>query len=79
MLRGACYALQEFQHDIMAEAIDRILRQPQMDEYMCRELLSRGCLDGEGDRESAYKFLEEYEALAEGDDYESDIESSDKD
>ena len=78
-LRGACYALRDFQHDIMAEAIDRILRQPQMDEYMCRELLARGCLDGGGDRESAYKFLEEYEALAEGDDYESDIESSDED
>lgn len=46
---------------------------------MCRELLARGCLDGGGDRESAYKFLEEYEALAEGDDYESDIESSDED
>jgi len=79
VLRGACYALREFQHDLMAEAIDRVLRQPQMDEFVCRELLERGCLDGDGDREKAYQFLEEYEALAEGDDYESDMESSDED
>jgi len=78
LLRGACYALREFQHDIMAEAIDRLLRQPQMDQFMCGELLLRGCLEGEGDREKAYRFLEDYEAMAEGDDYESDS-SSDSD
>jgi len=71
-LRGACYALRKFQHDLVAEAIDHTLRAPQLDVHMCQSLLRMGCLDRDDLDDRAYHFLEEYEAKAQGDLYEGD-------
>jgi hypothetical protein len=37
-LRGACYALQKFQHELVASTIDHLLRSLQMDVHMCTKL-----------------------------------------
>ena len=66
-LRGACYALRKFQHDVVATAIDNTLRSPQLDIYMCQKLMERGCLEHDGSDEAAYEFLEDYERRAQGD------------
>jgi hypothetical protein len=71
-LRGACYALRKFQHDLVAEAIDHTLRAPQLDVHMCQSLLRMGCLDRDDLDDRAYHFLEEYEAKAQGDLFEGD-------
>lgn len=77
-LRGACYALREFHHDFVAEAVDRVLRGPQMDEYLCRELLKLGALDEDRLREEGYRFMEKYEGMAQGNGDESEDESEEE-
>ena len=74
-LRGACYALHKVQCEAIAAAIDNVLRSPQMDIHMCTELLLRGCLDREDIDEEAFRFLEDYEDMAQGDAYEDNSES----
>jgi hypothetical protein len=68
-LRGAAYALRRYQHDLIASAIDHMLRAPQWDIHMCIELRGLGCLDDDEHDEEAYRFLEEYEDMAQGDIY----------
>lgn len=65
-LRGACYLLHEHNADEMALSVDRLLRTPQMDEFLCRELLASGCLDSLGMGDTTIKVLEKYEKLARG-------------
>jgi len=78
-LRGACYALRGFQQECVATSLDRLLRLPQLDEYMCRTLLEMGCLDREGLDSAATGFLERYEDMAaeNGQDSESSSSSCD--
>jgi hypothetical protein len=68
-LRGACYIFQRFQQLHLAETVDLLLRSPQLDVYMCRELLELGCLDRNGKDDEAYRFLEDYEDMAQGDSF----------
>lgn len=67
-LRGACYLLHHYSSDEMASSVDILLRTPQMDEFLCRELLAAGCLDKPGMEETTIKVLERYEGLARGND-----------
>jgi hypothetical protein len=79
-LRGACYALQKFQHDLVASTIDHLLRSPQMDVHMCTKLRELGCLDDDRRDKQGYEFLEHYEDMAQGDRYEDvEMESEDSD
>jgi hypothetical protein len=68
-LRGACYALRAFRFEQVAEAVDILLRTPQLDEHLCRELLAHRCLEVEERMGEAKRILEQYEGLAEGDCY----------
>ena len=61
-------------NDTTTEYMDQVLRTPQLDEFVCRELLMLGCLD---DLESkAFQFLKTYEEMADGENYEDSIASS---
>lgn len=64
-LRGAAYFFRAYQYDSIAETIDRVLRSPQLDDYVCTNLLLRGFLR-RSMRSEALAFLEEYEAQAVG-------------
>jgi hypothetical protein len=66
-LRGACYSFYKFQYITMATAIDNLLRSPHLDTYVCQKMLACGWLDREGFDDEAFRFLEEYEDLAQGD------------
>jgi hypothetical protein len=68
-LRGACYSLRKFQFNTIATAIDELLRSPQLDTHVCQKMLARGWLDQDGVSDEAFRFLEEYEDLAQGDDF----------
>lgn len=65
-LRGACYLLHKHCSDEMATSLDRLLRTPQMDEFLCKELLATGCLDNPGREDVTMRVLERYEAMARG-------------
>jgi hypothetical protein len=66
-LRGACYALRRYRQEQLAIAVDRLLRTPHVDEFLCRELHGRGCLEEDDDRlDLAKKILEQYEEMALG-------------
>lgn len=65
-LRGVCYLLHKFNSDNMASSVDCLLRTPQMDKFLCRELLATGCLDDPHMGDTAIKVLECYERLAQG-------------
>lgn len=66
LLRGACYILRQIRQGQAADAVDRLLRTPQLDEYLCRELLDRGCLEEEEQMARAKGILEMYESSATG-------------
>jgi hypothetical protein len=68
-LRGACYILRKFQHTSVATAIDNLLRSPQLDTHVCQKMLARGWLDRDGVEDEAFRFLESYEDLAQGDNF----------
>jgi hypothetical protein len=44
-LRGACYHFRQLQQNVMADAVDVLLRSPQYDDFYCRKLLEIGCLE----------------------------------
>jgi hypothetical protein len=70
-LRGACYHFRRIQQNILADAIDVLLRSPQYDDFYCRKLLEIGCLDLQTPlhrrRALDYIRLYEDEILADGD------------
>ena len=68
-LHTVCYLLHKHGSDKMARNMDRVLCTPQMDKFLCQELLAQGCLEpGESrQQEKAIKVLELYEHLARGD------------
>jgi len=68
-LRGACYSLYKFHYNTMATAIDNLLRSPHLDTYVCQKMLASGWLDREGCDDEAFRFLERYEDLAQGDQF----------
>jgi hypothetical protein len=77
-LRGACYTLRKMGQEFIADAVDRILRSPQLDEFVCHELMASGSLEIDEREEVGFRFLEEYEdmAVAEVED-DSDYDESD--
>lgn len=68
-LRGAAYSLHRFHHDDVAYAIDSMLRSPQLDVHVCVNLLACGSLDDPRREHVGWKFLEEYERSAQGDNF----------
>ena len=68
-LRGAAYSLHRFHHDNVAYAIDSMLRSPQLDVHVCVNLLACGSLDDPRREHVGWKFLEEYERSAQGDNF----------
>ena len=68
-LRGAAYSLHRFHHDDVAYAIDSMLCSPQLDVHVCINLLVCGSLDDPHREHVGWKFLEEYERSAQGDNF----------
>ena len=71
-LRGACYSFRRFQFNNFAASIDNLLRSPQLDTHVCQTMLDKGWLDREGVSIEAFRFLESYEDLAQGDNFAED-------
>lgn len=67
-LRAACYHFRKTQQEEIASTIDNILRTPQYNEYLCRDLLVRGLLDDTSDAAEirAMYCIESHDNLARG-------------
>ena len=64
--------------EFVADAIDRILRSLQLDEFVCNELMASGCLEIDEREEVGFRFLEEYEDMAVAD-MEDDLDYDESD
>jgi hypothetical protein len=62
-LRGASYYFRRVQQNVLADAIDVLLRSPQYDDFYCRKLLEIGCLDHHSgfQRQRALDYIKLYE------------------
>jgi hypothetical protein len=62
-LRGASYYFRRVQQNVLADAIDVLLRSPQYDDFYCRKLLEIGCLDHQTgfQRQRALDYIKIYE------------------